>query len=299
MERVPPIRRRQQARPLTVGELLERTGTPVQDDAAARHAAEPDDAEPAAAPASADGRFRALANAGRAAGIGVGVLALCGAVGAASVITARHHPSTASAAVRQASVITGAHALRPDEVAASLPGAHSSASTTGPAPTATPTTTPHRPRGHAAAGNPPSTTNSHHSASEPSTTQPTTAARSATAPASATAAQPTTRAEQPTDVVSRFYRLLGSKPSSAAKLLNPRLLGSGMPDFVDAWRHTRDIHVESVAQRSRDTVEAVVRVLSPDGSWLQLHQLVTLSGGDGQGRLPVIEHVKLLSAQRG
>jgi hypothetical protein len=100
-------------------------------------------------------------------------------------------------------------------------------------------------------------------------------------------------------VVSRFYRLLGSKPSSAAKLLNPHLLGSGLLDFVDSWQHTREVHVESVTRRSRDTVEAVVRVLRPDGTWLRLRQLVTLSGSHGQGRLPVIEHVKLLSAQRG
>lgn len=298
MERATTSRREARAGSLTVSELLARTteeATPLDTRELDVPAAAPeglDTAPEAVAPGSGTS---ALGSAARATSIGVGVLALCGALGAASLISAQREPANRAPEVQSASALTGAHALRPDEVASRLPagrpGAAGSPAATQHVAGAQPSTGTSAP---AAAGSGAASTQS---AGDAGTVDSSPLASTGTAPTAGTAAPSQQEDSGPADVVGRFYRLLGTQPSGAAALLDPQLLGSGLPDFVASWSQARAVDVEQVTQRSSDTVEAVVRVLRPDGSWLRLRQLVTLAGGKGD--VPVIEQVRLLSAQRG
>jgi hypothetical protein len=223
-----------------------------------------------------------LSRGAKLAGLALGSLALCGAVYAASALTEHRQPSTPGPG---SSVLTGLGALRPDAVAAQLSGRADPApavpaqrgSATGPATGSAPT-------GHAATGRVTGTI-----VGAPGSAAERTAA--------GTAADPT-GTDGPlsaSDVVRAFYQLAATDPSVAMELLAPSLLSADENGFDQAWQSMTRIQVESVKQTSANTVEAVVRMLSPDSTWLRVVELLHVTSGD----TPLINGAELLSAQRG
>lgn len=207
-----------------------------------------------------------VARSAKLAGLALGSLALCGSVYAASTF-AHHRPAQADApAVSPATaVLTGVGALRPDTVAAQLAGAQN---TKGPV---------------AAAGRDTGTI-----VGQPAPTS--VPAPQAMRPAAAAPA-PTT----PEAVVKAFYQLAATDPDLAAQLIAPSLLATDTSGFDQAWSSMARIEVESVQQLSANAVQAVVRMLEPDGTWLQVVELLHVTGGDS----PLICGAELLSAQHG
>jgi hypothetical protein len=217
------------------------------------------------------------------AGLAFGSILLCGSVYAASTLTHRGSgggdPALSGNALAD-TVLTGAGALRPDEVAAQLSGA----TPDRPAPAArTPRSAPAVGTGVASGK--------------------ATGTVVGTAPASPTA--PTTTADSSgsvssgrrsaTDVVRSFYDLLAKDPGLATEWLSPNLLAGDGLGFDQAWASLRRIELESVRQTTPNTVQAVVRMQEPDGSWLRVVVRLHVTSG----ARPLINGAQLLSAQRG
>lgn len=212
------------------------------------------------------------------AGIGFGVLALCGAFGAASVITTHHQRDLTAAGSPVLLPISGMQALRPDVLAAQLTSgnakAHRVADGRG-------TTTPSK---------------SAQDQSEPQVAVPDDQLPGSDQPSVPTGGQQAGKAtKSPTEVVRQFFSMVRQQPHAAAQLLDPQLLGSQLTEFVTAWSSTAALEVEQVTQTKSGPVEAVVRLLQPNGTWLRVDELLTVTSD----RVPLIGHVQLLSAQNG
>lgn len=212
-----------------------------------------------------------LARSAKLAGLALGSLALCGSVYVASTFN-QHRPQAVANDGPTSSVLTGAGALRPDTVAAELSGA-------------TPRTwaTWAHARTTAATGRAVGTIvgRSGPTATDVSSSRP--------------VPPPDVDLGSPAEVVRAFYHLVATDPGTASELLSPSLLSSDAEGFDDAWDSVSEIHVESVHQTSPGTVQAVVRMREPDGTWLRVIELLHVTGGDA----PVINGAELLSAQHG
>jgi hypothetical protein len=162
--------------------------------------------------------------------------------------------------------ITGIGALRPDTLEAQLSGhgGAAAAPTTSARPHAPIRTAPHAADAPAAASTPPA---------DP-------------APPSATS---------PQQLVREFYQLAESQPAAAAQLLSPSLLSTDPTGFIKAWQSAAKVEVDSVQANPDGTVQAVVRMLQPDGSWLRVVELLHVTSGSQ----PLISGAQLLSAQNG
>lgn len=217
-----------------------------------------------------------VARSAKFAGLALGSLVLCGSVYAASTLT--HHRAGGPAEVAGgpvASVLTGVGALRPDTVAAQLSG------TAQPPPA--PSTAPFA--GSVATGRATGTVVGQATTSTTPTTQ----------------AQPAGQVSV-VAVVRSFYQLVATDPDLATRLISPALLHgdhgftNGIDEgFDNAWHSMTHIQVERIDQTSPHTVQAVVRMLGPDGMWLRVVELLHLTGGTH----PLINGAELLSAQRG
>jgi hypothetical protein len=96
--------------------------------------------------------------------------------------------------------------------------------------------------------------------------------------------------------VRAFYRLVGSDPNLAAELIQPALLATTDSNgFDQAWNSMSQIEIESIQQVSKDSVQAVIRMLEPDGTWLRVVELLHVTDSNP----PLIDGAELLSAQRG
>lgn len=211
-----------------------------------------------------------LSRSAKLAGLALGSLALCGSVYVASTFT-HHEPQAAPESGPATPVLTGVGALRPDTVAAQLSGTRTVNSTSS----ATPRIEPARATGHATGtivGRPGPVTK-----------------------ITAAPATPNKGLTTPTGVVRAFYELAATDPNLAAQLLSPSLLPADPAGFDQAWSSMTRIEIESVQQTSGDTVQAVVRMLEPDGTWLQVVELLHVTSGDA----PLISGAELLSAQHG
>ncbi len=210
-----------------------------------------------------------LAKGAKLAGLALGSLALCGSVYAASTFT--HRPATTSTSALGDTVLTGVGALRPDKVAAQLSG-------TAPAPA------PDRPAGRTGSI---------------ATGRATGTVIGSAAPSATTATPrlpaPSTERISAAQVVTTFYQLAATSPGLASQLLSPSLLAGESTGFDQAWHSLRDVEVESVTQTGSDTVQAVVRMREPDGTWLRVVELLNVTGGHN----PLISGAELLSAQHG
>jgi hypothetical protein len=219
-----------------------------------------------------------MSKSAKLAGLALGSLALCGSVVAASTLTHHRAQTLANAS---ATVLTGAGALRPDTVVAELSGRRATHS-----PTVAPASHPAAPKvspGRAVGTvvDPPST-----AVPPPTGTSPE-AVRSSQAPDTShlTSAQ----------LVRAFYRLVGTNPNLATTLLSPALLAADPNGFDRAWASMTDVSVENIQQNEDGSVQAVIRMLDPDGTWLQVVELLHVTDGDN----PLITGAELLSAQRG
>lgn len=208
-----------------------------------------------------------LARSAKLAGLAVGSLALCGSMVVAAELT--HHRTAATVTRPATTVLTGVGALRPDTVAAALSGPR----VAPPIPAARPMTPT------AATGRVTGTI----VGSAPATPAP-------------PAAQPATgSALSAADVVRSFYKLVSSDPGAAATLIDPSLLATDPIGFAQAWSALSRIDIESIRQTSAGTVQAVVRMRQPDGTWLRVVEQLHVTDGDN----PLINGAELLSAQRG
>lgn len=204
-----------------------------------------------------------LARGAKLAGLALGSLALCGSVIAASALT-HHRTPTATPKTATTTVLTGVGALRPDTVAAQLAGKR-----TGTTTPAHPSVATGRATGTIVGDSP----------------------NSAIAPAQQPQKQPATA----TALVRAFYQLARTNPDQAAALIDPNLLATGTNGFEQAWSSLSQVDIESIQQVSTDSVQAVIRMLQPDGTWIRAVALVHVTGGDD----PLINGAELLSAQRG
>ncbi|HEX4703340.1 MAG TPA: hypothetical protein VH352_14535 [Pseudonocardiaceae bacterium] len=207
-----------------------------------------------------------LARSAKLAGLALGSLALCGSMIAASALT---HHRTQTAAAKPATVLTGVGALRPDTVAAQLSGKRPAPP---PARRDAPTVASGRATGTIVGHTPPTA--------------------AAPPPPQAAASGPTPSAA---DVVRVFYRLVGSDPNLAAELIQPALLAADSTGFVQAWSSMSRIEIESIQQVSKESVQAVIRMMEPDGTWLRVVELLHVTDSS----TPLIDGAELLSAQRG
>ncbi|GGM58807.1 hypothetical protein GCM10012275_32480 [Longimycelium tulufanense] len=198
--------------------------------------------------------------------VSVGVLVVCGAVGAASVIvSARPHIPTAAAAPTPTE-ITGPTVLRPDLLHGTLttPAHPAVARTLRAAP---PTTPP--------AGFEPFIRGAE---TRPITTDP-----SASGLGSGV------------EVVREFYRLLSSEPAAAFALLDQQMVGNDPLGFVSSWRTVRAVRLARVEPGRDGSVRVSVSMQRPEGDWLHTEQLLTVS----RTSPPRIVGAQLLSAQHG
>jgi len=217
-----------------------------------------------------------LARSAKLAGLALGSLALCGSMGAAATLT--HHRAHATTTRPAPIVLTGVGALRPDTVAAQLSGRHTTApghdTTTGPV--ATPAS---------ARGDAPTVARGRAIGTIVGTTTHT------APPPPSLVGTPLT----PIAVVRAFYQLVGTDPGVASELITPALLATDPVGFDQAWSSMSEIQIESIEQTSSDTVQAAIRILEPDGTWLRVVELLHVT----QGSTPLINGAELLSAQRG
>ncbi len=221
-----------------------------------------------------------LSRSAKLAGLALGSLALCGSVYAASTF-AHHRPAGGEPTTGPATaLLTGVGALRPDTVAEQLSGSRNFSNVKPHA--ATP----------AAAGR---ATGTIVGTPAPAIDVPA-AGTAGTVPS---AAAPTGRAVEPrmspAAVVRAFYQLAATHPALAAQLVAPSLLSSDVTGFDAAWSSMARTEVENVQQVSPTEVQAVVRILEPDGTWLQVVELLHVTDGDD----PLISGAELLSAQHG
>ncbi|MGH3436272.1 MAG: hypothetical protein ACRDRN_07365 [Sciscionella sp.] len=276
-------RRHPRAGSVTVTELMHREPPP-----------ETGKADAVATPAEHREQLGPLATAGKIAGIGVGVLALCGAIGVTPMLTANHANSTQRAGAPTLA-LSGVQALLPDRLAAQL-RTPSAGDTRQGAPLPSPVSTTSDPKTTAAS--------TRHTTRASATSggnrygvavRPTTSVAGREAATSTTASGTTPAQIPPADLVRQFYQLASDNPDAAAQLLDPGLLGSSLGGFVQSWHAMRALRVEHITQTSASTATAVVRMLQPDGSWLRATELFTTT----QGAQPLITGVELLSAQHG
>ncbi|MCC8250781.1 hypothetical protein [Saccharothrix luteola] len=101
--------------------------------------------------------------------------------------------------------------------------------------------------------------------------------------------------EPEVDIVRKFFELLPAKPSQAAQLLSPELLGGSARDFVESWGHVQAITIESTSRRPDGAVLAVVSMQGRTGRWLRVEQLFRLTDTS----VPRIVATEVLSAHRG
>lgn len=219
------------------------------------------------------GRHRGtMAKAAKLIGLAVGSIVLCGSVAAAATLS-RSRPDSQQPPVAAPIPITGIGVLRPDTLEAQLAG-HSTGTpsahlTTAPAPAGT---------SHA----------SNRAGAPAGTGTPAKAPSSEDEPA---APVPT----NPQQLVRDFYQLVESQPAAAAELISPSLLSADPTGFINAWHSASRVEVDSVQVNPDGTVQAVVRMLQTDGSWLRVTELLHVT----QGSAPVISGAQLLSAQNG
>jgi len=212
-------------------------------------------------------RRGAMAKAAKLIGLAIGSIVLCGSVAAAATL-ARSRPPASTPVVAAPTPITGIGALRPDTLEAQLSG-----HTGGPAARPhTKTAAPHS-----------------------SSTRPEHGANQATPAPGAPAAESVPTPSSPQQLVREFYRLVESQPAEAAQLLSPSLLDTDPTGFIDAWQSAAKVEVDSVQANPDGTVQAVVRMLQSDGTWLRVVELLHVT----QGNQPLISGAQLLSAQNG
>jgi hypothetical protein len=269
-----------QAGSITVVDLIRRNNTgPIRIPSADERITE-DFVEDLLGPADEDDRGRGrMARAAKFVGLAVGSVVLCGSIVAASTLAHQRKPAPTLGVSASTAPITGVGVLRPDTLRAQL----------GTARTTTPAAT----------------------GATRSPRASTTAAGSAVGVAGITTrapvvvvtttvlAPPVAAGADPVTVVRDFYQLAVNSPASALSLLAPSLLSSDGSGFVDSWTSTRAVHVESVkavqGSGASGMVQAVVRLLQPDGSWLRVVELLHVR----PGAQPVIDQAELLSAQHG
>jgi hypothetical protein len=219
-----------------------------------------------------------MSKSAKLAGLALGSLALCGSVVAASTLT-HHRVADAVASPSTTTILTGAGALRPDTVAAELSGkqAEQRSSPASASRPAVPGPAQGSATGTIVGGAP--------------TTLPVTEPEGAQVPKSAVSSGHLTAAQ----LVRAFYRLVGTDPSSAVSLLSPSLLAADPSGFARAWSSMSNVRIEDIQQNKDGSVQAVIRMLEPDGAWLRVVELLDVTGGDD----PQITGAELLSAQHG
>jgi hypothetical protein len=213
-------------------------------------------------------------------GLTVGAMALCGSVVTAASF-AHHRPT--SNIIEPAALpteVTGVDALRPDSLAGVLgdTSTHHRPAPTAPATASAPPTGQARLYRYDGVGGSPGT---------PSTEAPTTAGVTSTPQQ-----QSTQHSAQ--DVVRSFFQLVTTSPTTALSLLDPSLLASGRGDFVQSWSEINQVTVESVYTTPAGEVQAVIRLLLPDGTWMRVVERLDMTAGNP----PLINGADLLSAQR-
>jgi hypothetical protein len=265
--------RRHEAGSITVVDLIRRQQGPVRVLSADEEATVRFVDDLLGGPTDEPGHHGWLARGARLAGLALGSLALCGSVYAASTFAHHRPPQMETADSSPATtVLTGVGALRPDTVAEQLSGSG----------------TAHPGKSHVPAGTAGRATGT--IVGHPMAAAPT--AKAASAPPSG---HPLVVPSSPAAVVRAFYQLAATDPSLAAQLVAPSLLSTDVAGFDEAWSSMAGIEVESVEQMSSTAVQAVVRMLEPDGTWLQVVELLHVTGGD----TPLISGAELLSAQHG
>lgn len=255
-------RRHTRAGSISVAELIKQQPTPIRiptPDEAATETLVLDLLGPRE-PENNRRRRKSSGRAAKAAGLITGGVVLFASVAAAAILAGNRPVNTGVPHTERPVALSGASALRPDVLAAKLPGDHQQSLPTSQLPP------------------PPALV------MEPSAAP----ATDISAPLVSTGPQPQI------DVVRRFYELLTTAPASATKLLSPDLVGADPEEFVRSWGMIQAVNVDQTVLRQDGSVLAVVSMQERDGSWLRLEQLFWLTDTS----TPRIIGTEVLSAQR-
>ena len=216
-----------------------------------------------------------VARAGKLIGLAAGSMVLCASVVTASALAHERRESAPAALPAAPAQITGGDVLRPDQILAQLTGPTTTAgstSSTAPAVRTVDTRTAAARSGSDRDDGAPS--------ARPTPDRPRFGAPHGVL--------------SPAQVVQAFYSLVGRQPEQAAGLIDPSLLSDPL-SFGRSWSDVRQVRVDSLQTNPDGTVRAVIELLQPDDTWLQVVELLHVSGGS----TPVINGAELHSAQRG
>lgn len=95
-------------------------------------------------------------------------------------------------------------------------------------------------------------------------------------------------------VARTFYRLIGSSPDDALRMLDAQLPDSELRELARAWRDVEHVSVHQVRQRPDGMVLAVVTMTTEQADRYRVRHLLRIEPGPP----PVITEARLLSAQR-
>ncbi|MBA8822711.1 hypothetical protein FHX42_000040 [Saccharopolyspora lacisalsi] len=96
-------------------------------------------------------------------------------------------------------------------------------------------------------------------------------------------------------LVESFYRLLGSDPRRAVRLVSPKVLGAQRDRMVRSWEELASVRPRRPHLRQDGSVVAEVVAEYPDGTRLLLRHALTVKAGPH----PMIGSVRLVTARRG
>ena len=272
MDRLTTGRRHLRAGSVTVTELLTRQPSPAhctdsspQPDSDTNSDTDSTDTIPVVAAAAHRRGPAKGAQLAKLASLGVAGAVLCGAVTISSLIAHQRREGT-HPALRPTQQITGAQALLPDKLDATLPEAP-----------ATPSSAPAAEERQA-----PIT-----AAPEPTATPASNTGGTAASGGAVSIGQ-----ETDLELVREFYENLPDSPVAAFRLLSPDLMNTGLGEFLASWATVVTIDSVAVAQRA-DGVLATVQMRLFGGGRLRIQQLLSVAESPRR-----IVGVQLLSAQR-
>ncbi|MFB9907146.1 hypothetical protein [Allokutzneria oryzae] len=241
----------------------------------------------------------------RALGVAVGVIGLCGAIVAGTVLFTGQDEGQAQNTSRAQNYFTGGRALQPNvigEAATAAPegiGDEEESQTPSPEPTSGHQST--QPGGGSAGGGSTGSGGSGDagggSGSQPGQpTQP--APTTESKPTGTPTAKPTTGPGRPTttqptrptqtagngglldpvlDLLTGFFRTAPEEPAAAYKMLAPQMRGGGVEEFQESWKGVRSATVSDVKEAGANTARVVVDYVWADGRRVRTVQRIAVT----------------------
>ncbi|SDN12808.1 hypothetical protein [Allokutzneria albata] len=250
----------------------------------------------------------------RAIGVAAGVVGVCGAIVAGTVIlTGQDEGGQAQNTSRAQNYFTGGRALQPNligEAAAANPegvgGEEGGQAPTEPTdPTATGKPAPH-PGGGGGGTDPGGPTQGPQPQPGPTTGNPPPSRPTATPTTEPSRPAPTTQPSKPTqkpgngglldpvlDLLNGFFRTAPDAPAEAYEMLAPQMRSGGVEEFRESWKGVRSATVTTAKAAGANTARVVVDYVWADGRRVRTEQRIVVT----EGSVPRIADATVLSAR--